>query len=132
MASILRVNTLTDASSNNSIATSNIFSGSAKSWSSLNQDSSGHPVYDSHNVASTADEGDGETTITFTNNMSNANYAISGTAQSEAEGGAGLHVIGKDSSDPMTTSKYRTDVRDSSGNNRDTLYVSSSIHGDLA
>ena len=98
----------------------------------MNQDSSGHPVYDSHNVASTADEGDGETTITFTNNMSNANYAISGTAQSEAEGGAGLHVIGKDSSDPMTTSKYRTDVRDSSGNNRDTLYVSSSIHGDLA
>ena len=32
MASILRVNTLTDASSNNSIATSVMSSGSAKVW----------------------------------------------------------------------------------------------------
>ena len=32
MASILRVNTLTDASSNNSIATSVVFGGSAKAW----------------------------------------------------------------------------------------------------
>jgi hypothetical protein len=77
-------------------------------------------------------EGNGETTITFTNNMGNANYAIAGAAQSENESSAGFHVVGKDSSDPMTTSKYRTDVRDDGGSNRDTLYVSSSIHGDLA
>ena len=32
MASILRVNTLTDASSNNSIATSFVAGGSAKAW----------------------------------------------------------------------------------------------------
>ena len=36
MASILRVNTLTDASSNNSIATSFIAQGSAKSWVNFN------------------------------------------------------------------------------------------------
>ena len=36
MASILRVDTLTDASSNNSIATSVLHNGSAKAWWSSN------------------------------------------------------------------------------------------------
>lgn len=140
MASELKVDKFTGVTTAGSIlvtgegnsTTTNLQQGLAKSWSSLNQDSSGHPVYDSKNVASTTDEGTGETTITFTNNMGNANYAIAGAAQSENESSAGFHVIGKDSSDPMTTSKYRTDVRDDGGSNRDTLYVSSSIHGDLA
>ena len=39
MASILRVNTLTDASSNNSIATSFIFGGTGKSWINMNGES---------------------------------------------------------------------------------------------
>ena len=140
MASELKVDKFTGVTTAGSIlvtgegnsTTTNLQQGLAKSWSSLNQDSSGHPVYDSKNVASTTDEGTGETTITFTNNMGNANYAIAGAAQSENEAGAAFHVIGKDSSDPMTTSKYRTDIRDSGGSNRDVLYVSSSIHGDLA
>ena len=41
MASILRVNTLTDASSNNSIATSVLFNGSAKAWIKFRGDTTG-------------------------------------------------------------------------------------------
>jgi len=53
MASELRVNTLKDAAGNNSIATSFVAGGSAKSWiSSL---SNGTSISDSLNVSSTAD-----------------------------------------------------------------------------
>ena len=47
MASILRVNTLTDASSNNSIAMSTVFNGTAKAWS-LTADDAGS-IQDSFN-----------------------------------------------------------------------------------
>ncbi len=66
MASILRVNTLTDASSNNSIATSNIFSGTAKCWGGAN---TAAVIKDSFNIASSTDDGTGQYTITLTNSM---------------------------------------------------------------
>ena len=44
MASILRVNTLTDASSNNSISTSFVFSGSAKCWAKIAADGASCPT----------------------------------------------------------------------------------------
>ena len=65
MASILRVNTLTDASSNNSIATSNIFSGTAKCWGGA---SNAAVIADSFNIASSTDDGTGQ----YTHNLSNA------------------------------------------------------------
>ena len=55
MASELRVNTLKDASGNNSIATSFVASGSAKAWSHLN--GTGTPAFDdSFNHASITDK----------------------------------------------------------------------------
>ena len=71
--------------------------GLAKAWASIDQDSTGHPIYDSFNVTSTTDNSTGETTVTYTNNMNNDNYSLSGVAQAENENAAQFSIIGKDS-----------------------------------
>ena len=74
MASILRVNTLTDASGNNSVATSVVFNGTAKAW--INLDGTGTiGTNDSYNTGSITDNGTGDYSITITNDMSNALYS---------------------------------------------------------
>ena len=77
MASILRVNTLTDASSNNSTAMSTINQGTAKSWVYLKgTDTFG--IQDSFNTTSATDNGTGDYTTTRSNALSNDDYATSG------------------------------------------------------
>ena len=73
MASELRVNTLKDASGNNSIATSVVFGGVAKCWGDFDQDTPS--VKDSFNSTTVTDGGTGIITINFTNNMSAGTYA---------------------------------------------------------
>lgn len=73
MASILRVNTLTDASSGNSTAMSTINQGTAKAWANLNGSTFG--LRDNFNVGSATDNGTGDYTVNFSNNMNDANYA---------------------------------------------------------
>ncbi len=64
MASILRVNTLTDASSNNSTAMSTINQGTAKAWSNVNGTGT-IAINDSFNVSGVTDNGTGDITNTF-------------------------------------------------------------------
>ena len=47
--------------------TTNLQQGLAKVWASVDQNSTGHPVYDSFNVSATADIATGVTKITFSN-----------------------------------------------------------------
>ena len=68
MASILRVNTLTDASSNNSIATSFIAGGSAKVWCKLS--GAAQTINDSLNLSSRTDLGVGQTELNFSSALS--------------------------------------------------------------
>jgi len=121
MASILRVNTLTDASSNNSVATSVLFNGSAKAWNNVTQGTSA--IQDSYNISSISDDGTGEYTQNYSNNMTNALYAISGTAQN-----AGCITTITVSSN---LTKLRTILTSSAGVN-DYDDACNSIHGDLA
>ena len=58
MASILRVNTLTDASSNNSVPMATVSSGSAKAW--FHVDTNGASISDSFNISSHDDDGEGD------------------------------------------------------------------------
>ena len=120
------------ATSEGGAVTTSIQQGVAKAWASINQDSTGHPVYDSFNVSSTADSSTGETTVTYSTNTNNADYALSGTAQSENEGGACFTIIGKYVTFPNTTSTFRSDNRSSAGSMTDCQYFSFSLHGDLA
>ena len=78
MASILRVNTLTDASSNNSVPMATVASGSIKVWANLKgTDTFG--LRDSFNVSSATDNGSGDYTITINNDMANNDYSVTGS-----------------------------------------------------
>ena len=79
MASELRVNTLKDASGNNSIATSVVASGSAKAWCNFNGEGTA-AILDSVNIASLTDSGSGKFSTNFTNAMGNVHYVFTGLA----------------------------------------------------
>ena len=74
MASILRVNTLTDASSNNSVSMATVASGSAKAWFHVALD--GASISDSFNISSHDDDGSGDGGIHISNDMGSANYSV--------------------------------------------------------
>ena len=129
MASILRVNTLTDASSNNSIATSFIFGGTGKSWINMNGEST-ISTRDSFNVSSIADRGTGLYTQNFTSNMTNDDFAGSGSAQAVYQDmdGRNRMMVG----DAISTSAANVNTFDTGGSADDVGMVSSVVHGDLA
>jgi hypothetical protein len=78
MASILRVNTLTDASSNNSTAMSVVHQGTVKAWSRGSGVST--PAHaDSTNMGSITDNGTGDYTFAFTSSFSSGNYCFGGS-----------------------------------------------------
>ena len=75
MASILRVNTLTDASSNNSTAMSTINQGTAKAWGLFNGTGT-VAIRDSFNISGISDGGTGKLAVSIGDDMSSANYAV--------------------------------------------------------
>ena len=124
MASILRVNTLTDASSNNSTPMATVASGSAKSWIKYNGTGT-IAITDSFNVASITDETTGTTTVTFTSAMDNANYSIK--AQN-SENALHIQVVSAN----QATSAYRQRTLDGGGSLADDPAVYGDTHGDSA
>ena len=133
MASELRVNTLKDASGNNSIATSFVAGGSAKAWNRF-VGSSMPTFLDSFNNSTATDNGSGDYTFAFTNNMNNANYAP------HCGGGRDPAAAGTDgriqNPDQITTSNYVMNMAylDASAHY---TYIDdgiglSTVHGDLA
>ena len=73
MASELRVNTLKDASGNNSVGMSYVAEGTAKAWGKM---SSGFTtLQDSLNISSFDDDGTGNGGINFTSSFGNSNYS---------------------------------------------------------
>ena len=126
MASILRGNTLTDASSNNSVATSVIFSGSAKSWLQYNQVTPA--VTGSYNISSVTDTGAGDFTPNYSSAMSALTYSVpvtSGMLNQDASGRIG-------ESNPTNTSSYQVTTTNSAGTKADHTGNSCSTFGDLA
>ena len=87
MASELRVNTLKDASGNNSVATSVVAQGSAKAWIEFNGQGT-VAVSDSFNISGLFDDGgSGLYSTTFTTSMSNANFSTTGAAGERDDSG---------------------------------------------
>jgi len=134
MASILRVNTLTDASSNNSIATSFVAGGSAKVWCKLT--GAAQTINDSLNLSSRTDNGVGQTELTFSSAFGSVHFSKTATADFDSSVDNGLHAYGSDgqsSSATPTTTKTRIDVLEyNSTNDGDCGYLCATIHGDLA
>jgi len=133
MASILKVDTITGVATAGSIAitgegnstTTNLQNGLAKAWGQF--EGADATVDDSLNTASLTDNGTGDFSANFTNNMGNASYGYAGaadvTAASASNGGCFPHA-------PATTD---LDIETASGGNladrNNTTYV---VHGDLA
>lgn len=73
MASELRVNTLKDASGNNSVGMSTVSNGTPKAFCHFNQQTPA--ITTSFNTASLTDSGAGYGVVNWTSAMSNANYS---------------------------------------------------------
>ena len=135
MASELRVNTLKDASGNNSIATSFVAGGSAKAWINFDGTSTGSVGdYDrgSLNCAVIIDNGTGDYRIGFTTNMANVNYSISVNGRNSTTARTVYNCGGPSQTDP-TSENFEVAAYNESGN----AYINPShmyalVHGDLA
>ena len=114
--------------------TTNLQQGLGKSWASIDQTSTDHPVYDSFNVSATADIATGVTKITFVNAMNNALYALTGGAQTEATSAAyfGTYGVNTSTSRQITTAHFHTSNRDVNGSDKDIIYFAFDVKGDLA
>ena len=128
MASELRVNTLKDASGNNSVGMSTVAEGSAKAWVNFVGSSSGIPIGDSFNVSGNTDNGTGDYTITYSNAMGNGNYSLTGVGQ--AGGGGSVMALAVNSTGGLTTASARVFTKTGSPAASD--LVTSTIQGDLA
>ena len=128
MASILRVNTLTDASSGNSTAMSTINQGTAKAWINFNGTST-IATRDSFNVSSIADDGTGIYTITINNDMANANYC---TTSGVGRGGLATCTFLNDGTWAVTAGSGQVICANSSNAAFDPPAVLASFLGDLA
>ncbi len=128
MASELRVNTLKDASGNNSIATSVVFNGTAKAW--INLDGTGTiGTNDSYNTGSITDNGTGDYSITITNDMSNAFYSFTfGDYTSDRND---VQLSGSAGNEPATGS-IRIQCVQTGNTTDDADQACVIIHGDLA
>ena len=126
MASELRVNTLKDASGNNSIATSFVANGSAKAWADYTTAAS-FVLNASLNVSSLTDEGAGDCTINIASDMSSANYSVTSNVLGGLSGGTKIFQNGA-----KAAGTYRQISTSSSGTAGDIANSYATIHGDLA
>jgi|TARA_Y100001937_G_scaffold105326_1_gene146084 hypothetical protein len=135
MASELRVNTLKDASGNNSVATSVIAEGTAKAWSAFSATSTPAST-DSNNIASITDNASGRFTMNYTSNMRAAKaYTISGHNADATDVTTYSYGTQPHQDDDVTTSSAEvvTVYVTSNGSGiSDKAFNSFLIHGDLA
>jgi len=101
--------------------TTNLQQGLAKCWTQFNGTST-VATQDSFNQGGLTDNGTGDYTITYTNNMANDDYVASGI------GNAAQMAI----NDSITTSTIRMLVSNSGGTDSDVTIVTVTTHGDLA
>ena len=131
MASELRVNTLKDASGNNSVALSTVAEGSAKGWVNFNGtatfDSSDTEIRDSFNITSTLDQNTGDYDFGYTTNMLTANYAVAGIANGKSASNAMVNLDGA-----ITASTVLLRALNTADARQDSDHILVVVHGDLA
>ena len=128
MASELRVNTLKDASGNNSVALSTVASGTAKAWADF--DGGDPTIRDSFNTSSFGDNGTGDHTQNLTNAMSSENYSYQGSGQTTLSNFPAY--LTPDRLAAHTSSAMRAILASSNNTATDGIYSASAFFGDLA
>ena len=127
MASELRVNTLKDAASANSVAMEYVAGGSAKAWCFFDGTAGTISFSDSFNGSSLSDVATGQYDMNFTSSMSNDTYPamFSGTDRNDNR-----------STNPQNSSACRMfnrmGVDGNSPSDNDDSKCQFSLHGDLA
>ena len=130
MASILRVDTITDASSNNSIATSFVAGGSAKQWIHFNGTGT-VAILDSFNNTSITDNGTGDYQVTIANDMANDDFSVSGTMCFGATGTSSAARQGP-AVNEHAVSSYQVYCGSNTTTQDDTAVINLQTMGDLA
>ena len=127
MASELRVNTLKDASGNNSIATSFVANGSAKVWQRHN---ASHTLASgSLNCSSVTDTATGIATITYSSALSAATQVVVAGSGNENDNVCAVENI---AGAAHTTTTHRYTVGNASFSDADRAVNGSVVFGDLA
>ena len=111
--------------------TQNLVQGIAKSWISY-RGTSTVEIRDSLNVGSLTDNGTGDYTITFTNNMGNNLYPVTMASDHDSGSHFSTACIDHDDPNPVATTQYVTNYLDQTNNMRDAVYCHEAVHGDLA
>ena len=109
-----------------SVDTDYVVNGSSKSWVNLDGTDSGAAVRDSFNVGSTTDNGTGNYTVTFSNNMINDDYAHNVTARGSTI------VFGAINDGQYATTKMGIYLLNVSAALTDATYAIATLHGELA
>jgi len=125
MASELRVNTLKDASGNNSVALSTVAEGSAKAWAHFDGTASSDHLNDSFNFSSVTDNSTGNYNPNLTNNMSSVSYSCAGSSNMTSSNRGAFRAL------TYTTSTVNIVIY-GNGSVVDASDVSVNFHGDLA
>jgi len=131
MASELRVNTLKDASGNNSVATSVVFNGSAKAWVNFNG-SGTVAIRDSYNVSSLADSDVGIYTLSWSNSFANDDYSSAGASGQNSNAMVTVSCAIDTTAPTTSASLYNTNYENGSGGRFDATQVTIQVLGDLA
>ena len=138
MASELRVDTLKDSSGSNSVGMAYVAGGSAKAWVNFNGTGT-IAARDSFNQTSLTDLAAGEYTVSYTNNLNNANYAPHVTSTSNNGyniDGCSLACIASNLTNPYVNTgnvSVMTSIG-ANGNGQDSgaVVMAVSVLGDLA
>ena len=123
--STIKVTTIQDTSGGNSSTSEEIAQGRAKAWVNFNGQGT-IAIRDSFNVSSITDNGTGDYTLNFTNNMSSANYVLcmSGSTNNS------YTRAGTQTASNLTTSTARVYIANSGGSSADREYCAVAIFGD--
>ena len=133
MASELRVNTLKDSSGNNSIATSFVAGGSAKSF--INFNAATPAIRESFNVSSLDDNGTGLFDANFSSAMGDVNYTLT-SGSGDVGGNAVFHIAFAGANmtpTAPTTANYPLKLANAAGDTFvDVKFSMATVNGDLA
>jgi hypothetical protein len=134
MASELRVNTLKDASGNNSVGMSYVAEGTAKAWVNLNGTGT-IATRDSFNISGTTDNGTGDYSFAINNDMNNNDYAIGSHTQRNASTTENLYCSSyqNDHDTAHAVGSFRISTnRPDNADHEDAQSLMCTVHGDLA
>ena len=114
--------------------TTNLQQGLAKCWVNFDGPASGAASRDSLNVSGMTDNNTGQYRVTYTNNMSDSEYAVTQGADGTNNGTVCSIGFADSQNSGLASTHYDHNSRgaDGSGADSDTVITTGSVHGDLA